>query len=130
MHHPPLEEHENILSLFGYGWGLTKEDILPFIVTEFAQLGTLRGYLKEQALPLKAKLALCSQVACGLNRLHWAGVAHGDLKLENVLVFPTSSHGNIGLYETNLIAKLACISFQNSSRSNLYCDFIHDFLVD
>ena len=106
MHHPPLAEHENILSLLGYGWGLTKGDVLPFIVTEFAQLGTLREYLQAQNLSLQAKLALCSQVACGLNRLHWAGVAHGDLKLENVLVFQSTSNGSLGVYETDLVAKL------------------------
>ncbi|KAF2729238.1 kinase-like protein, partial [Polyplosphaeria fusca] len=87
MCHPPISQHENIVTLLGYGWGLRMGDIIPFIVTDFAALGTLRDYLRSETVTMQSKLALCSQVACGLNRLHWASVAHGDLKLENVLVF-------------------------------------------
>ncbi|KAF7537352.1 hypothetical protein G7054_g3858 [Neopestalotiopsis clavispora] len=42
MHHPPLEQHENILKILGFGWNSDGRDIIPFIVTDFAQFGTLR----------------------------------------------------------------------------------------
>jgi serine/threonine protein kinase len=106
MHHPPLARHENILTLLGYGWGLAKGDIIPFLVTEYATLGTLRDCLLSRPLPIESRLGLCNQIACGLNRLHWSGVAHGDLKLENVLVFQSSRQNNGGEYGTDLIAKL------------------------
>ncbi|KAI8629844.1 hypothetical protein F5Y19DRAFT_61701 [Xylariaceae sp. FL1651] len=107
MYHPPIAQHENILTLLGYGWGLIKGDLIPFIVTDYAALGTLREYLNTKTAPLQTKLALCSQVACGLNRLHWTGVAHGDLKLENVLVFHNSAVQSAGTYESEVIVKLS-----------------------
>ncbi|KAH0564834.1 hypothetical protein GP486_001782 [Trichoglossum hirsutum] len=110
MHHPPLARHENILTLLGYGWGLAKGDIIPFLVTEYAALGTLRECLLSRPLPTESKLGLCNQIACGLNRLHWSGVAHGDLKLENILVFQSSRPNNGGEYGTDLIAKLPSLS--------------------
>jgi serine/threonine protein kinase len=110
MNHPPIAQHQNILTLLGYGWGLRKGDVIPFIVTEYASLGTLRDYLQAKCRPLKTRLALCSQVACGLNRLHWTGIAHGDLKLENVLVFPHSNKvchcRGVSNYDADVVAKL------------------------
>ena len=106
MCHPPIAQHENILTLLGYGWGLRMGDIIPFIVTDFAALGTLRDYLQAEIVTIESKLALCSQVACGLNRLHWTGVAHGDLKLENVLVFRNHIMKGASTYETDVVAKL------------------------
>ncbi|RBA18322.1 hypothetical protein FPRO05_10617 [Fusarium proliferatum] len=105
MCHPPLAQHENILTLLGYGWGLRQGDTIPFIVTDYAACGTLRDYLQSVRVPMSSKLSLCSQVACGLNRMHWAGVAHGDLKLENVLVFPSHTIEGSGTYETDVTVK-------------------------
>ncbi|KAF2016798.1 kinase-like protein [Aaosphaeria arxii CBS 175.79] len=107
MCHPPIAQHENILTLLGYGWGLHAGDVIPFIVTDFAALGTLRDYLQAKRVSMQSKLALCSQVACGLNRLHWASVAHGDLKLDNVLVFRNRTGEGAGTYETQVVAKLS-----------------------
>lgn len=106
MVHPPIAQHENILTLLGYGWGLQRGDIIPFIVTEFTALGTLRDYLQTNKISMQTKLALCSQVACGLNRLHWTRVAHGDLKLENVLVFPSHAMEGSGTYQADVVVKL------------------------
>jgi serine/threonine protein kinase len=110
MRHDPLAQHENILSLLGYGWTWSNKDIIPYIVTEYAGLGTLRQYLRDNHISIRARLALCSQVACGLQRLHWAGVAHGDIKMENVLVFPSTAARST--YETDVIVKI--VSFPAS----------------
>ena len=86
MSHRPLSNHPNILTLLGYGWESKGVGLLPFIVTECASLGTLREYLLRNRNDSKQKRELFFNVVCGLNELHLSGVAHGDLKLENVLV--------------------------------------------
>ena len=39
-------------------------------------------------MPFKLKVALCSDIASGLSALHNCGIVHGDVKPENILVFP------------------------------------------
>ena len=87
MHHPPLARHPNILGLLGYGWNLFENSALPFLVTEYAAQGTLRDFLQKEPTSIPLKLQLCGNIASGLHAMHMCGVSHGDLKLENVLVF-------------------------------------------
>jgi serine/threonine protein kinase len=86
MNHPPLASCENILSLLGYGWNMA-EGSIPFLVTELAPGGTLRQFLLENtSLRGLQKIKLCRDVMNGMSELHLAGVIHGDLKLDNILV--------------------------------------------
>lgn len=85
MHHEPIAHHPNIIKLLGYGWQLQRGSI-PFLVTECAALGTLRQYLGATPLSARQQQKLCRHVALGLHELHLSGIAHGDLKLDNVLV--------------------------------------------
>ncbi|KFY83508.1 hypothetical protein V498_08020, partial [Pseudogymnoascus sp. VKM F-4517 (FW-2822)] len=85
MHHPPLAAHPNIINLLGYGWKLQKGSI-PFLVTEYATLRTLRQYLRATPLTARQQQKFCRHVALGLHELHMSGIAHGDMKLDNVLV--------------------------------------------
>ena len=87
MHHPPLASHPNIVGLLGYGWNLSENSALPFLVTEYAEQGTLRDFLRKVPTSTISKLQLCGNIASGLHAMHMCGVSHGDLKLENVLVF-------------------------------------------
>ena len=87
MHHPPLASHPNIVGLLGYGWNLSGNSALPFLVTEYAEQGTLRDFLRKVPTSTISKLQLCGNIASGLHAMHMCGVSHGDLKLENVLVF-------------------------------------------
>lgn len=115
MHHAPLASHENILDLLGYGWNL--QDSIPFLVTECARHGTLRQFLKGNALRPRQKRKLCRDIASGLLELHLCGIAHGDIKLDNVLIVdrgvePDSSVlDNVGqareIQSDNVIPKLA-----------------------
>jgi serine/threonine protein kinase len=89
MHHGPLAQHENILRLLGYGWDYEQGDTIPFLVTELAPYGTLKEYLLQAKTTLHDRYILCGQVANGLNEMHMCGIAHGDLKLDNVLVCET-----------------------------------------
>lgn len=105
MHHPPLAKQENILGLLGYGWNLSEESALPFLVTEYAEQGTLRDFLRTNTTDVGSRLRLCGNVASGLHAMHLCGVSHGDLKLENVLVFREADElGSIvGRYSAKLV---------------------------
>ena len=88
MRHASLARHENILSLLGYGWGFYEDSRLPYLVTELSDHKSLRQYLTlGGSKNLTQRYKLCCDVASGLHALHLSGFAHGDLKLENVLVF-------------------------------------------
>jgi serine/threonine protein kinase len=86
MCHPPLAYHPNIISLFGYGWTVEGHGPSPFISVEFAAMGSLREYMKI-GHSIRTKLILMGDVGTGLMALHSCGIVHGDLKLDNVVVF-------------------------------------------
>lgn len=83
-----LAKRPNILDIYGYGWDVDSGNVIPYLVTEYAAEGTLRSFLKNNELSIHEKLLFCKDVAQGLHFLHVAGIAHGDLKLDNVLVTP------------------------------------------
>ena len=88
MHHAPLRHHPNILALLGYGWTTSGESLLPYMVVEYGMHGSLRSYMKDHIdLPLLSKVILAGDVAAGLMALHTCQIIHGDLKLDNVVVF-------------------------------------------
>jgi serine/threonine protein kinase len=87
MHHAPLAGHPNILTLLGYGWKLQQGSPLPYVVVEYGAGGSLRSYLASHSIPPRAKTILGGDVASGLMALHQCGIVHGDVKLDNVVVF-------------------------------------------
>ncbi|KAM5345132.1 hypothetical protein ACJ41O_010994 [Fusarium nematophilum] len=96
--HPPLRDHENILSLQGIGWEsdpLDESMLWPIMVVEWAKYGSLLDFVRTNPLSLATKTSLFADVACGLSALHECGVVHGDIKCGNILVFPTdkTEHG-------------------------------------
>lgn len=110
-----LAHHNNILNIFGYGWNAERSGPIPFLVTEFAAEGTLRSFLKSNEVSLYEKLLFCKDVAQGVHSLHVSGIAHGDLKLDNVLVTPytasTATPLQHDLFEASRTSGLsACIS--------------------
>jgi serine/threonine protein kinase len=86
MHHAPLREHPNILSILGYGWRQSGQVPMPYIVVEYAIFGSLRQYLAESERSLRTKIIMAGDIAAGLNALHQCDIVHGDLKLENIVV--------------------------------------------
>ena len=95
MNHRPLKEHANIVGLLGYGWGLSRDNVLPFLVTEYADCGNLRKFLlnavQTPVLSIVSRMKVAGGIASGLHALHSCGIAYGDIKLENVLVFRHAS---------------------------------------
>ncbi|KAF2146713.1 uncharacterized protein K452DRAFT_294261 [Aplosporella prunicola CBS 121167] len=97
--------------MMGYGWVHQEGSVVPFLVTEFAQFGTLRQYLCSENISIRACFDLVGQVACGLREVHDSTVVHGDLKLENILVFKNASPE----HENHVIAKITFLP-QNASK--------------
>lgn len=83
-----LAAHTNVMGIYGWGWSAQRGCSIPFLVTEYAEYGTLRQFLSKRESSVYDKLVLCRDVAQALQSLHEAGIAHGDLKLDNVLVTP------------------------------------------
>lgn len=88
--YPPLFHHANIIDFLGFAWGsnpFSPAHKLPAIVVEYAQHGTLADLLnKQKNLDFETKHALCLDVARGLAAVHYAGLVHGDVKAQNVLI--------------------------------------------
>jgi serine/threonine protein kinase len=83
MRHGPLQKHPNIAGVFGYGWNQQQNQIMPYILVQFATHGTLRQYLKHSGkkLSIAAKELLLGDVAAAIGALHVCGIIHGDVKL-------------------------------------------------
>lgn len=108
MNHAPLASHQNIIDLLGYGWN--RQGSIPFLVTECAQHGTMRQLLQGTSLRDRLKHKLCRHVAAGLLELHLCGIAHGDVKLDNVLIVTAAGDepNHVVLADnTAVVAKLA-----------------------
>jgi serine/threonine protein kinase len=108
MHHKPLQNHPNILNLIGYGWNTQDNNLVPFVMVDYASMGNFRAYLGESRglVAFSMKLLFMGDVAAGLMALHKCGIVHGDLKLDNVLAFQA---------QDRLIARL--------------CDFDHSLIT-
>jgi serine/threonine protein kinase len=95
MHHDPLKSHPNILTLMGCGWNTERGAILPYIIVEYSDHGTLRQYLRgTQGIKLQDQEMFIADVAAGIHALHTTGIIYGDIKLENVLVFHSNERSD------------------------------------
>ena len=79
-----VPEHPNIISF--YAIAFSYPDL--FIVTEFAEKGSLFNYLhkKKQVPTVDQSLAWCLEVAQGMEHLHNYDIIHRDLKSANILL--------------------------------------------
>ncbi|KAK0479664.1 kinase-like domain-containing protein [Armillaria novae-zelandiae] len=57
-----------------------------WLVSEWMPHGTLLRYISEESIDAHGKTLLVSQVASAITWIHAHGVAHGDIKAENILV--------------------------------------------
>lgn len=100
--HPDLREHPNIIKILGWGLCLdTLEDItapeprIPLLVLERADC-TLGHLIASKELSCQfdgcvqrheRQLGILQNIGNGLEAIHKAGLIHGDIKLENILIF-------------------------------------------
>ena len=83
-------QHPNIIELLGFGWD---EGALPYITLEFADLGTLDKFLAGNPLSWPQKEQIMVHLASALELIHACEIIHGDVKLENILVFSDEPNG-------------------------------------
>ena len=74
--------HPNILTIHEIG----EFEGRTFIATEFIDGETLRRRLAEGALNVGEALDLASQIASALAKAHAAGIAHRDIKPDNIMI--------------------------------------------
>ncbi|KAK7042915.1 hypothetical protein VNI00_008651 [Paramarasmius palmivorus] len=88
--HEPIRYHPNIVRLLGLSWGAAKghRSNFPMLVLEFSELGNFAQLQETENLPFDVKKKLCYDISKGISILHACGIVHGDLKHDNVLIFP------------------------------------------
>jgi serine/threonine protein kinase len=74
--------HRNILEIHEVG----ESEHGPYLVTEFVEGDTVRALLAEGPLPIGRALEVAIQASEGIGHAHAAGIAHRDVKPENLIV--------------------------------------------
>jgi predicted ATPase len=74
--------HPNIITIYEMG----QEGSTHFIAMELIQGRTLREILDAGRVPIRRAMEIATQVAEGLAKAHEAGVAHRDLKPDNLMI--------------------------------------------
>lgn len=92
--HPKLRSHPNLVQLFWYD--LVEESdgkYTPALIMEKAVFGSLSDLLDNHrsSISSQTQQSLCLDICSGLLALHKALIAHGDVKSDNVLIFPSST---------------------------------------
>lgn len=91
LSHSPLQSHPNIIRLLGSSWAAdTFGTPIPQLIVEYSSLGNLFDMLAASPpLTTQDKLNIVFEISSGLERIHECGIAHGDMKLSNIMVFPS-----------------------------------------
>lgn len=87
--------HPNIASIYGLG----QADGKRFIVMELAEGETLAKRISRGPRPVDQTLAICRQIAEGLESAHEKGIIHRDLKPSNVMI---SDDGKVKILDFGL----------------------------
>jgi serine/threonine protein kinase len=89
--HGSLRKHINFVKLQSLGWEADTSSpgiFLPNLTLEFATFSTLQNFLLALNITYAWKQRIVLDVAEGLFALHSCSIAHCDVKMENVLMFP------------------------------------------
>ena len=111
LSHSALRNHRNIVKLLAWGLdfdpqpqGGALRPISPILVVERGRCSLKDMFLEsdpKQRMPAAIRAKLCSDVCKALDALHESLIIHGDIKTDNVLVFPCDKN------EMGCIAKLS-----------------------
>lgn len=103
---PPLRRHKNIVKLLGWGFCLDVAESsqlqIPLLVLERADMNLFEILQMQRDATIALEYCLDERDLCrllkdvgrGMSALHEAGLSHGDLKPQNILVFKSGS-GNV-----------------------------------
>lgn len=97
--------HPNVISVKAHSLGMDKHAHLYFIFMELAGGGELFDQVIERganAMPESTARGFFNQIVDGLAYCHLAGVAHRDLKLENVLLTSKAPDARLKLIDFGL----------------------------
>lgn len=85
--HPSLSSHPNILKLLFIGWNVHQP--YPMLATELGDYGSLDYIIRSwgPGPTVRQKRNITIDIALGLQAIHHAGITHGDLKPDNIIVF-------------------------------------------
>lgn len=122
LSHPPIKAHPNIVDILDLGWETDPEngkDKWPVLILEYADQGTMTAFLSQSRFSLETRTKLCLDVAKGLTVLHESGISHGDLKMENVLIFTNKGvdTASVNKYTAKLADFGASLVEQDGKRS-------------
>lgn len=94
--HRPIIRHPYLPLLYGFAWGhnrFSQYQRIPIPMLDWAEHGNLADFVQAKTMDLPQKRRACWEIGTALSFLHDCGIAHGDVKAENVLVFPDPSNG-------------------------------------
>lgn len=95
LSHPAIRQHPNIAAILAYTWKNEANTFAPSLVMELAVLGNARAFLSAEVLSDEQKIALCRDIATGLQFLLMFQIVHGDVKLDNILVYEDDQKGMV-----------------------------------
>ncbi|HWN71530.1 MAG TPA: serine/threonine-protein kinase [Haliangium sp.] len=106
--------HPNTVAIYDFG---RTDDGLLYLVMELIQGVTLTELIAcSMPLPLPRVISLIAQVAMALEAIHLAGLAHADLKSDNLLVQPLPSGELIKVVDFGIAQRLAPASVRALGR--------------
>lgn len=83
-----VKQNKNILNILGFGMDERGGEPSCFLVEEYSNLGDLKAFLLSgSSISVHQQLEFGLDIAKALEALHSLKVCHGDVKLENALVF-------------------------------------------
>ena len=93
------ECNKHIVCYYDTFFGLSESVSTIFIVTEYISGSTLKEYLRSwnYELPLMKKWEIFQQLIEGLSYIHTKGIAHRDIKLDNIMISNNIKYIDFGL---------------------------------
>ncbi|MBL7259484.1 serine/threonine-protein kinase [Paractinoplanes lichenicola] len=83
--------HPNIAQVHDYGELTAEGRVLPYVVMELVEGGTLADRMADGPVPPRQAMRICAEIAAALAAAHALGLVHRDIKPANVMLGPTGA---------------------------------------